>query len=126
MDQQPDGSWQCHTCKRETTAKGNRVLCGCDTACAAKVRDDPVLPNIFKRGWNYCKAVKRWKRAGKPVRTKAQIEAIRPICEACPLFNAVKRACSICGCPCDENENPLENMIAMATETCPDNPPRWT
>ncbi len=38
------------------------------------------------------------------------------ICESCPHWTAEKR-CKLCGC--------RQEKLRLATESCPDNPPRW-
>lgn len=85
------------------------------------------MPSLAKRGANYSKAMLRWIRAGRPVCTEDQIAERLAICQACPLFDAVKEHCTKCGCPANRNANAMRNKLAMATESCPHpDGPRWT
>jgi hypothetical protein len=69
-----------------------------------------------------------WIEAGMPTRTKAEQEAILEICKACPLYKPHKNPdragrCGKCGCRL--NINGIGGKLQMATESCPDSPPRW-
>lgn len=46
------------------------------------------------------------------------------ICQSCVHFNATG-SCGICGCNCNNNPNSLVNKLAMASESCPLDPPLW-
>lgn len=39
-------------------------------------------------------------------------------CESCPKYDACARRCRLCGCWTQTKQR-------LATEACPDNPPRW-
>lgn len=87
----------------------------------------PKEPSLAKKAWDYCKAVAAWKLAGSPRRSEEEVQRIFAICQACEHFIDEGRPhCGICGCGCGEGSNPMTNKIAMATEVCPDDPPRWT
>ena len=83
------------------------------------------LPNLVIRGWNYAKAVAKWELAGSPERSQEEINAILEICRKCEEFNAEKGACSKCGCNINAQRKALSNKLAMATEHCPLDPPKW-
>lgn len=85
-----------------------------------------IEPGVAQQGWTYAKAVARWKSSGSPVRSPERIAEILVICEACPFFiREGRRRCKLCGCSINKQPDGLRNKIAMATESCPDNPPRW-
>jgi len=83
--------------------------------------------NLLKQ---YQKERKKWKEAGKPIRSKERMEEIYSICEKCPFFNKEDGIifdfdeCDICGCNLHPTDTKL-NKIAWATTHCPDNPSRW-
>lgn len=84
-------------------------------------------PSLSQKVWNYTKAVTRWKLAGSPTRDQAEIDRILSICKACPYYVEDKRPhCNLCGCSCNAQAEGLQNKIAMATESCPLDPPKWT
>jgi hypothetical protein len=83
-------------------------------------------PSLAKQAWNYGKAVAKWKLAGSPTRTEAEIAERFAICEACEFFSTKTRPhCTICGCTCSETTDGLKSKLAMRTETCPLDPPKW-
>jgi hypothetical protein len=72
----------------------------------------------------YKHARSRWIAAGKPVRPPEEIQRIYDeLCVVCPNFN--KDWCRLCGCRLKRRGIADFNKIAMATESCPDNPPKW-
>lgn len=85
----------------------------------------PIEGGIVHR---YVSAVERWKAAGSPQRTAKEIAAVLAICEACEHFQRglLRNSCKVCGCSLNAFEKGLVNKIAMATESCPLNPPKWT
>lgn len=84
-------------------------------------------PSLARQAWTYSKAVARWKLAGSPTRTTEEITSILAICQACPHYTQSDRPrCRLCGCSVNNQPNGLANKIAMATEGCPDDPPKWT
>lgn len=73
----------------------------------------------------YMKAVERWFAAGRPQRPPVRVkELYEMVCKPCPHFNT-KGSCNICGCRVRASGKALLNKLAMATERCPDNPPRF-
>lgn len=47
------------------------------------------------------------------------------ICEACPQYDAERHRCQLCGCCSGPSQKKWLNKVALATEECPDRPPRW-
>lgn len=102
---------------RQCSAKNPRV--------ARPILRNPELklPSLPKRAKMVCAAVGRWVKAGRPVRSAAEIESLLAICQACELFTGTH--CSKCGCPINNEPAALHNKLAMATEKCPLSPPKW-
>jgi hypothetical protein len=66
----------------------------------------------------------RWIAAGRPTRTQEQIDTILAIhCEPCEHFK--DGACGKCGCRINKSPEAWRNKLAMATEPCPDVPPKF-
>lgn len=88
----------------------------------------PIEPTVVTKFVMLCKAVARWKLAGSPVRTQQRVDELLAICEQCPhLARKPKLHCGVCGCPIsDRVDQPTKNKLALATESCPLDPPRWT
>lgn len=85
-----------------------------------------IEPGMLAKAWNYSEAVTRWKLAGSPTRSQAEIDAILTICKACPFYTETDRPrCRKCGCSVNNQPNGITNKIAMATESCPLDPPKW-
>ena len=86
--------------------------------------------NIFDPIKQYNKERKKWKKAGKPMRSEQEMKRIYEICKQCPMFNPGGGyvpgydQCDICKCNLDSKKKKL-NKIAWATTHCPDNPPKW-
>jgi hypothetical protein len=106
---------------------------GCGKKLKAK---KPRPPGYVARYQMRCAAKARWKRAGRPVRAKQRILEVLAICQGCehydpglmPLAIAVvtgPAGCRKCGCPLNDSTNAEINKIAMGTERCPLNPPKW-
>lgn len=114
-----NGDFYCPQCKRTrrgVTALPLRTIC----PAADPTRPLPAMPGIVTRGWNYAKAKKRWKKAGKPVRLQVEIDALHNgFCLQCPFYNQEVRACSPCGCNVNTQADALKNKLAMRTEECP-------
>ena len=77
----------------------------------------------------FTKETIKWIAAGKPYRSKANIEALYQICRKCSEFRKHKRgntsSCNICGCRIS-SERQFMNKLAWSTTECPAIPPRWT
>ena len=76
-------------------------------------------PGMIHKAWSYTKALARWRKSGKPVRSDEEVERIySEICVPCPLINPTKTSCNQCGCRVAADGSALANKIRMATETC--------
>jgi hypothetical protein len=67
-------------------------------------------------------AVLRWRKAGKPRRSDAEVKKIKEefCCEGkCDWYEAKKGRCKGCGCRVTEGGVAVLNKIRMATEHCP-------
>lgn len=84
-------------------------------------------PSVIRQAWSYARAIGKWKIAGSPVRSQKRIDEILSICQACPMFamSGKRPHCKVCGCSMNSAPDGLNNKIAMATEKCPLNPPKW-
>lgn len=82
-------------------------------------------PTMREQAANYTKATAKWVAAGRPVRSEEEIGRIIEICEACPNYDQRRKRCKLCGCNVNRSRRAMWNKIAMATEKCPDKPPRW-
>jgi hypothetical protein len=78
------------------------------------------MPGVRKRIQRWSTAIRKWSKAGKPVRPLQEVCRIyRTVCQPCEHINAAKTACKICGCRVNESKQALVNKIRMATEQCP-------
>lgn len=83
-------------------------------------------PSLLRMAWRYTKAISRWRGAGAPLRAQTEIDETLAICRRCEFFvERQKPFCAICGCQLNNLRSGLANKIAMATEHCPLDPPRW-
>ena len=74
--------------------------------------------NIFNLAYRYTRALSRWIKAGRPVRSEADIEWIYEMyCKPCEVYENGK--CDHCGCAVNLLRSATQNKIAMATEECP-------
>jgi len=74
--------------------------------------------NIFNQTYHYVRALSRWIKAGRPVRSEEDTKRIfETFCEPCEDY--VEGTCRHCGCRVNLMNAPLLNKIAMATEECP-------
>jgi hypothetical protein len=73
-------------------------------------------------------AIFRWNKAGRPVRTQEEVDAIVAICQSneCGKYLAEWGGrCKLCGCRVNSGTIPLTNKAKMATEHCTYKEPRW-
>jgi hypothetical protein len=70
-------------------------------------------------------AIRRWKAAGKPVRSDEEVSEINGICQACEHYDAEWQQCKLCGCFCRKRGLAEFNKPKMLTERCPLDPPKW-
>lgn len=86
-------------------------------------------PGWISLGLNFLSAIGRWQAAGSPVRSQSRVNELLAICEACPYLagrGTDRKHCGKCGCPVNGRvDEPTKNKLAMATERCPLDPPRW-
>jgi len=88
------------------------------------LRQDPLSMAI-----RYYKERSKWKKAGKPVRSKEQVEEIFKICSTCDYFENTKTGagfCTICGCGIKlDSTDKNFNKLTWATTNCPAKTPKW-
>ena len=76
--------------------------------------------SIFNLAYRYTRALSRWIKAGRPVRSEEDIRQIfESICEPCEGYDAKSSSCLHCGCRVNLANAAMLNKIAMATEECP-------
>lgn len=78
-------------------------------------------PSLITKAGTFAVALGRWAKSGFKVRSAEEAEAVLNICRACPHYagetGLLKVACRVCGCS--------RKKVFLASEHCPDNPPRW-
>lgn len=112
---------------------GNAPVRWCDAdpekATGRTARSTTTKPNIVRKAMGLCRSVAKWKLAGSPVRTKAEVNAALAICQRCDKLTdaeTLNQRCGICGCPVNDRlDPPTKNKLAMATEHCPLSPSLW-
>jgi pyridoxine 5-phosphate synthase len=79
------------------------------------------IENLQITQWGSChaRALARWIKAGRPVRSQRQIQEIYEICKQCRALDSATNSCKYCGCRVTDHSNPMMNRIAVATERCP-------
>jgi len=78
------------------------------------------------RWLGFGRAVGRWVAAGRPVRADARVaEIFDTLCRPCPQFDTASQTCRLCGCRVRRDGPAPFNKLRMATERCPDSPPKW-
>lgn len=83
-----------------------------------------MIPNLSQ----YIEEKKKWKEAGKPVRSIQRIQELYNICKGCEHFNKLTSKtgqCKICTCFLRQNST-NKNKLAFATTRCPLEEPKWT
>lgn len=81
--------------------------------------NDIEKPGYAGMAYRYGRALSRWIKAGRPIRSEEDIATLYEICKTCRAFETETNSCKFCGCRLGTNSNPLINKIAMATERCP-------
>jgi hypothetical protein len=79
----------------------------------------PEFPALSIQMIAWKDAVLRWRKAGKPKRTDAEVEEILVLCKGCSWYDAKKQRCLGCGCKVTESGVAVFNKARMKTETCP-------
>lgn len=120
-------SWPCLTRGCTCDGCGYALKHDYDEAPSRQCRGgQSAQPSNAKQAWNYAKALAKWTAAGMPKRDQAEIDRLFAICNSCEHFvNDSRPHCGLCGCSCGEGDNPLANKLAMGTEHCPLDPPKW-
>ena len=73
---------------------------------------------IFTLAYRYTRALSRWIKAGRPLRSEEEIKRIfETFCEPCEDYDGT--VCRHCGCRVNLANAAMLNKIAMATEECP-------
>ena len=68
----------------------------------------------------YTRALSRWVKAGRPVRTEEEIiQIFEQHCQACSDYEERTSSCGHCGCRVNTSNIAPLNKIAMQTEHCP-------
>jgi len=80
----------------------------------------PEYPAVSMQLWLYKDALVRWKKAGYPVRSDAEVAKIHETkCKPCSWYDPKKKRCKGCGCRVSVGSVAVFNKIKMATEHCP-------
>lgn len=80
----------------------------------------PEYPALSMQLWSYKEALVRWKKAGYPVRSDAEVKRILEThCKPCSWYDKDKKRCKGCGCRVSTGSIAVFNKIKMATEHCP-------
>ena len=75
-------------------------------------------PSTIKKVCSWIKAINRWRKAGKPIRTDAEVANLVAICKRCKHYST-KGRCRACGCAVTKGAWAVMNKARMATEDCP-------
>jgi len=127
--------YTCPHCKNSLNSKypPAKVHRQCKSMPESLVKQRPG--GIISRLSRWQKAIARWKTAGQPVRSDATVlEILETKCQPCEHFKTnyalaflglPSGSCKLCECKLNLLKNGRANKIRMATESCPDDPPRW-
>jgi len=95
-----------------------------DSGMDVEGSEDHKYPQLTVQLWNYKEAFIKWMRAGKPVRTKEEVEHIHTTwCDPCEWYDKQRKRCKGCGCKVTLGSVAIMNKIKMGTEHCPKN--KW-
>lgn len=128
----PDGTITCTLCGlTRGLAFGRKPRGNCP-----KAESQPIPPALWRKAFNFASAiigqaplVAEAILTGdeeKAFRSRQEIERIAAICKACPLFDGERCTHKNCGCPVSADRNAWISKIAWRSQSCPDNPPRWS
>ena len=82
--------------------------------------NEPAPVNIAQKVVRYTRALSRWIKAGRPIRTEAEIiEIFEQDCRRCEAYETLDSSCRHCGCRVNTSTVAPINKIAMQTEHCP-------
>ena len=131
-----NGLWQCPDCgwvfklKRDKPPRRNCPASRTPEAIAeAKEQKAEAVEAGKKLGWTaadvkkWTAALLRWRAAGYPKRTGAEVGAILLICEDCDQYAIAEHRCKICRCGVSTAGLAVFNKARLATERCPEN--KW-
>jgi hypothetical protein len=92
-----------------------------ETLEALNLDDIPKeFPSVSTQLWNYQNALRKWNKAGRPVRSPEEIkEILETRCKGCDWYDKESERCKGCGCKVTEDGMAIFNKIKMATESCP-------
>ena len=77
-------------------------------------------PGMVSLAYKYTRALSRWIKAGRPVRSEEEIHRIfEAFCMPCEAYDAEGSSCQNCGCRVNTKQIAPLNKIAMGTEMCP-------
>ena len=80
----------------------------------------PQYPPMSMQLWAYKEALQKWNAAGRPVRSKEEVNHIHEtFCMKCDWYDEKKKRCKGCGCRVTIGDLAVLNKIKMATEHCP-------
>ena len=113
--QLPNGKFWCRRPGCDPT-KTNLEPRLCRRNCHSKL---PATPPVRVQVAHYVAAIRRWRKAGRPRRSDAEVDFLLAICRACPLYDADKKRCRQRGCRATASKTALVNKLRMATESCP-------
>jgi hypothetical protein len=94
-----------------------------------------ATPPLGRQVAAYAKEIRRWQKAGRPIRSDAEVERLYVLCssqtEPCRFFKPPRKEgkkgrCLLCGCRINIGRYGLLNKLRMATTSCPDAPPKFT
>lgn len=124
-----NGIWECPikgTCAPLSLIELRAGVTACATCDLYIPAKEPGLLRLVATRHH---AIKQWEAAGKPTRTAEEIKRLFTICLQCPYLATDRLRgtyCGKCGCPVNVlAAKPTANKVAMATEHCPLDPPRW-
>ena len=82
----------------------------------------PVHPRgLVAKVRSYRKALRKWRAAGRPMRSYKEVERIYwKVCTICSQFSVEKSTCKVCDCKVNRSKVAMLNKIRMATEWCPE------
>lgn len=90
--------------------------------------DEDTTPKSLLQMWKkWRRAIKKWKKAGKPKRTDEEVAQIIEICSQCEHLGIRfgLMYCEKCTCSLGKSQYGSLNKARMATESCPLKPPKW-
>lgn len=106
----------CPTCQRAPVKSSADRL-------SRQCKGPPTGPPLIEKIGNFATAEAKWMAAGMPTRTPERVQEILvQHCTPCQYFNG--EICRLCGCPVNRAKN-FRNKLHLATEGCPDKPPKW-